>query len=505
VSRPDNAGWWLLDRHVEGGAGSAPCFRDAAGTVPYAGVLDRAAAAGGLLAAAGVRPGDRVLVALPDGVTAAAVLLGAVRAGAVAVPVSPRLGLRDAAKVAADAEPAAAVVAPGLEELAAAVGPSTGDRCWRAGGPAPGWRDLDAELDRAPAAAAAAVTGDAPALIQYTSGSTGEPRGVVHRHRALRTATAGMVGRLDLRPADVLFSASKLAFGYGFGNSLLLPLAVGASSVLLDRPVEPAAVARVLARHRPSVVFAVPTLYATLLAAGDAATRFPLREARAYVSSGEHLSAGLAARCAAAFGPRLLDVFGCTETLYSFAGNRLGQWRPDRVGEPFPGYRLRLEPGGDTGELYVRGPGVAAGYWRRPAATAAAFRDGWVRTGDQLQRTPDGGLRHLGRTDDVLKVGGLKVAPAEIEDVLLADPAVTACAAVGVPDGDGLTRVVAYVTATDPGCAPRLRALLRDRLPAPRRPAAVELVAELPRTATGKTSRHLLRLAAGTDPRTVMR
>ena len=514
-----NAAAWLLDRHVDGGGGGAACLTDATGTRTYEQVLAAAARVGGLLAAAGIGPGDRVLVALPDTVPAAAVLLGVLRAGAVAVPVNPRLGAAEIARLAADADPHAAVVTPGLESLADVL-PRAADRRWLAGpaagvsagtgagtsagtgaGTSAGWRDLAAGLARAPEAGPVEVADADPALIQYTSGSTGQPRGVVHRQAALRTAPAGLIARLDVQPDDVVFSASKLGFGYGFGSSLLVPLAVGASAVLLERPVEPAAVARVLAAHRPSVVFAVPTLYATLLAAGDAPARFPLAAGRAYVSSGEHLPAALADRCRAAFGPRLLDVLGCTETLYSFAGNRLGDWAPDRLGDPFGGWDLRLD---DEGGLAVRGPGVAAGYWRRPDATAAAFTGGWVRTGDVLRRTADGGLRHLGRTDDVLKVGGLKVAPAEIEDVLLADPAVTACAAVGVPDADGLTRIVAYVTAADPGCLPRLRALLRDRLPAVRRPAALELVDELPRTATGKTSRHLLRHAARTDPRTVM-
>ena len=210
--------------------------------------------------------------------------------------------------------------------------------------------------------------------MQYTSGSTGEPRGVLHRHAALSTAVTGVRELLDVRPDDVVLSASKLAFGYGLGSSVLVPMSVGASSVLVARPLDAAMVARELARHRPTLFFAVATLYAALLAGRDVAERFPLRDCRAYISSGEHLSATLGTRCLAAFGPRLVNVFGCTETLYSFAGNTPGDWSPETIGAPLSGWDLRLEPESEaSGELWVRGPGVAAGYWRRPDQTGTAF------------------------------------------------------------------------------------------------------------------------------------
>lgn len=510
-----NAGEWLVDRHVRDGRAEAVCFRTGGqDTVSYGELLDLVSRYGRVFADAGIGPGCRVLVALPDTVTAAVTILALVRAGAVAVPVSPRLRPDDHRRIAADCAPHGAVLTARLARLAAHLpesGPAwVADPGTGAGvDTGPPLRDLPAELAAVREGAAPAVTGpDDLALIQYTSGSTGAPTGVMHRHAALRGAPAGLVERLGLGPDDVLLSASKLAFGYGLGNSVLVPLSVGASSVLVPEPTEPAVVARELARHRPTVFFAVPTLYAALLSARDAATRFPLGLVRAYVSSGEHLNAALGRRLTEAFGPGLLDVFGSTETLYSFVSNQPGRWVPDRLGDPFGGWRLRVGApdggqgsgsGAGSGDLWVSGPGVAAGYWRRPEQTAARFRDGWVHTGDHVSRTADGGLSHLGRTDDVIKVGGFKVAPREIEEVLLGHPRVAHCAAVGVADGDGITRVVAFVAApgADAGrLGAELRALVRDRLAPERRPARIEFVDELPSTSTGKTSRYLLRRAA---------
>lgn len=498
-----NAGQWLVDRHVDGGGGSVPCLRTADGEHTYGDVLDRVDRFGGLLASAGVARGDRILIVLPDSVVAVVALLGVIRSGAVAIPLSPRLKPTDYTRIVADCQPHAAVLTGGLAWLLPHLAPHTGDRCWL---------DDDAGTGRrlCPELAAAAGAGPAPtgpdeiALMQYTSGSTGEPRGVLHRHAALRAAPAGLIELLDVHPSDVLFSASKLAFGYGLGNSVLVPMSLGASSVLVAQPLDASVVARELSRHRPTLFFAVPTLYAALVAGRDVVERFPLRRCRAYVSSGEYLSAALGARCLAAFGPGLVNVFGCTETLYSFAGNAPGDWSPEVIGTPFTGYNLRLESeGADSGELWVRGPGVAAGYWQRPDQTATAFRDGWVCTGDSMRCVGGGLLSYLGRNDDVLKVGGLKVAPAEIEDVLLGHPDVAACAVVGVPDDNGLTRIVAFVVRSDSAAAGSaaasavdLQRHLHERLTPQRRPAQIQFVDDLPRTPTGKTSRHLLRHGA---------
>ena len=500
-----NASEWLLDRHVKGGHGTAPCFRDSVRTHTYGDVLDQVARLAGLLKNAGIGRDDRVVVALPDTVGAAVAFLAVIRIGAVAIPLSPRLKRADYRLILDDLQPHAALLAGTLSWLEPEVSRHTGERLWLdAAQPSAGWRHLRSELAGSTTTAEAAPTvPDDIAVIQYTSGSTGEPRGVVHEHAALRTAASGLVELLDVQPTDVLLSASKLAFGYGLGNSVLVPMSVGASSVLVEQPPEPAVIARELARHQPSVFFAVPTLYAAMLAGRDVSSRFRL--GRAYVSSGEHLSAGLGARCLGTLGPALVDVFGCTETLYSFAGNAPGVWAPGVVGSSFTGWEVRTDPADDeTGELWVRGPGVAAGYWRRPELTAATFRDGWVRTGDAVRRVAGGQLAHLGRSDDVIKVGATKVAPAEIEDVLLDHPAVAACAVVGAADNDGLTHIVAFVKP-DPGAGtefePDLRRHLRKHLTPQRRPRAIKFVAELPVTSTGKTSRYRLREALPANDR----
>ena len=277
---PFNAAQWLVDRPVSDGAGPHPCFRCGERIFSYAEVCELVSRFGGLLAGAGIGKGHRVLIALPDGIEAAVVTLAAIRAGAVAVPLSPRLKERDYARIVEDAEPDAIAVVPQFRAASAAVVP---DRRWLlAAKPVPGWRCLPAELASSTATAEPAQTNGADlALMQYTSGSTGEPRGVLHRHAALRAATSGLIDLLGIGPDDTLLSASKMAFGYGLGNSVLVPMAAGASSVLSGAPVEPSVLARNLAVHRPSIFFAVPTVYAALLGSRDAPTRFPLRAARA--------------------------------------------------------------------------------------------------------------------------------------------------------------------------------------------------------------------------------
>lgn len=470
----------LLDRRVAGGDGTAVCIREGDRNHTYEQVLEQTAEFAGSLAAAGIDRGDVVLIVLPDGVLSVVSVLGAIRRGATAVLLSNRLKPADYRRIAADCTPRIAVLPQSFSWLADELATHHGARFWLASdGEA---ASLENELHAARTADAVPIGADDVALIQYTSGSTGEPSGVMHRHPALTSAPRGVIELLDLQPDDVVLSASKLAFGYGFGSSVLAPMLVGASSVLAADPFDLPALATAMDQYGPSILFSVPTVYAALLNARDAASRYPLADLRAYVSSGEYLGAELGQRCISAFGPAMTSVLGCTETLYSFAGNRIGQWSPDSIGDPLAGYELRAADARDgVGMLEVRGPGVAAGYLNRPARTAEVFRDGWVRTGDMVGHDEIGRFRYLGRNDDVLKIGGARVSPVEIEDVLRMHPDVAECAVVGVPDNDGLPQLVAYVVPVESSVdfdstRKSLRRKLRDELVPYRRPKKIEVV-----------------------------
>jgi benzoate-CoA ligase family protein len=298
----------------------------------------------------------------------------------------------------------------------------------------------------------------------------------------------------------VCFSVAKLFFAYGLGNSLTFPLSVGASTVLSAPPPTPDAVAAILSRHRPTLFFAVPTFYAALLAADVPADAFA--GVRLCVSAGEPLPAQLYRRFTGRYGVELLDGIGSTEALHIFLSNRPGRVRPGSTGEPVAGYDLRLEdddgspvPDGTPGNLYVRGESVATGYWCRTEITRRVFRGPWLRTGDTYVRDADGFHTCLGRSDDIMKSGGIWVSPTEVEARLVEHPDVVEVAVVSVPDADGLDKPVACAVLR-PGSsvtADELVAHCRDGLAAFKRPRRVLIVDELPKTATGKLQRYRVR------------
>jgi benzoate-CoA ligase family protein len=358
-----------------------------------------------------------------------------------------------------------------------------------------------APADLAAAAAAPPTLADSPAFWLYTSGTTGTPKAAMHRHASLRS-TAQTYGSdvLGIRPGDVCYSAAKFFFAYGLGNTLTFPFSVGARAILDRAPATPARLAAVLASQRPTLFFAAPTAYAGMLAAGlppDA-----LASVRLGVSAGEALPADLYARLTGRFGIEVLDGIGSTEALHIFLSNRPGRVRPGTTGEVVPGYELRIEdpagqlvPDGEPGSLYVRGDSVASGYWCRSEVTRRVFRGEWLRTGDIYVRDADGFYTCLGRSDDVLKVAGMWVSPAEVETRLRAHPDIEQAVVVAVPDADGLDKAVACVVAR-PGSGPAetdLVAWCRAGLSAFKRPRHVLFLAEFPLTATGKVQRFRLR------------
>ena len=358
----------------------------------------------------------------------------------------------------------------------------------------------------APDLDAARTAHDAPAFWLYSSGSTGAPKGCVHRQHSMAVC-AELFGKgiLGIRESDRCFSAPKLFFAYGLGNAGYFPLAAGATSILWPGRPTAADVYTVIERHRPTLFFFVPTGYGMMLAcAGD----FDLSSIRLASSAGEALPPALYTRFKERFGIDIIDGIGSTEATHTFISNRPGAIRPGSSGLLIDGYDAALldedrrpVPDGEVGSLFIRGDSICDGYWNQTEKTRETFQDGWMRTGDRYSRDADGFYWHAGRADDMLKVGGLWVSPIEVENVLLEHEAVRECAVVGREDADALVKPMAFVvlragTDGSPELAGALRDFVRTRLADYKRPRWVEFLDELPRTATGKIQRFKLRADA---------
>jgi acyl-coenzyme A synthetase/AMP-(fatty) acid ligase len=452
-------------------------------------VHEGAARTASLLAGAGVGPGDRVLIALPDGVEFAWAFLGTVRIGAVAVPVNPRVTAGDHGAAAADIG-ARLVVCPA--ELAARF----------AGRPVVVAEDLEAALGGWPACPAVDVASDEPAYAQFTSGTTGEPKAAVHAHGdPVVYFDAFARPAIALGRSDVVFSVSKLYFAYGLGNSLFFPLLAGCRAVLHPGHPRPDDVAETVHRHGVTVLFSVPTSYAQVVQEGRPDAYASLRVA---VSAGEPLGVPLARRARALLGCPVLDGLGSTEVGQTFASNTLDIWREGTVGQALPPYRVSVRdergrplPRGQVGALWVAGPTLPLGYLGRAPSSAAGRAGRWLCTGDFAVLDADFFLHMRGRSDDVELIGGISVSPVDVEAVLSRHPAVTEVAVAGVVGADGASRLRAFVVAAA-GAAraeteAELLALARTELAPFKVPRSVAFVDFLPRTPTGKLRRFVLR------------
>ncbi len=511
----------LLDRHVEQGLARRPALREADRSLTYGELHELVERAAAGLWEIGVRPRDRVVTILPDSIEAVAFLLAAMRIGAAPAPLHTALTDEEYAFVCADCRPTAAIAAPEGAQRLRTIRASLDLPCQIvAVGDGADAGEAGDVLDGGALLASVTRRGLAPtrpddlALLQYTSGSTGRPKGVVHAHCGVAALPRAFGRHIALVPDDVCFSAAKLFFGYGLGNSVLLPLAVGASSVLHAPRSEPLAVYEAIHAARPTIVFGSPTLYTAMLAIHGAEQAYDLTSVRLYVSAGEALPAAVFERWERRTGHQILDGLGTTECLHVFLAGTPGRLRAGRIGGAVAPYSVRVldERGrpvraGEVGHLHVRGPSNCVGYWNRPAATAAAMSDGWVRTGDLVTQDDDGMLRYVGRSDDVFKVRAMKVAPLEVEACLQAHEAVAECAVVPGTGAHGVTVACAYVRLADgwsesAELARALRAVARAALPAHKVPELIRFVDAMPRTSTGKLARHALREAlAGSEGR----
>jgi benzoate-CoA ligase family protein len=504
-----NACTYLVDRHVESGDGDRTAVTGPGGTLTYAELLDRVRHMASGLRDLGVRPEERVLIYMPDSPGMLALILGAMRIGAVPVPVSTMMTAKDLAGVLGDSR--ARVLAAGAEFAAAAEEAAatatdlaafvlTGDTPPKA----PEWAQshlLDKVAESDGAGDPYPTSPDSSALWLYTSGTTGLPKAAIHRHASIRSVCETYGAQvLGILPDDRCLSVPKLFFAYGIGNSCFFPLSVGATAVLEPSRPTPALIAERLVQERPTLFFGVPTFYAALLAADLPADTFA--SVRQAFSAGEPLPAPIFRRFAERFGVEILDGIGATEALHIFVSNRPGKVRPGTTGVPVPGYDVRIVddggaevPLGTPGHLMVRGDSIATGYWCRTEVTRRVFQGEWLRTGDTYAADEDGCLRFLGRSDDMIKAGGIWVSPSEVEARLLEHPEVAQAVVVAVPDGDGLDKPVAGVVRAEGSAVTEeeIIAFCREDLAAFKRPRAVFFLETLPTTATGKIQRYVLR------------
>jgi benzoate-CoA ligase family protein len=532
-----NASVYLLDRQVEAGRGGHLAVTGPAGSLTYAELSQRVAELSSGLQALGVRPEERVLLVTSDRPETVITFLALLRMGAVAVPVSTmyngtELGelLRDtrARVVVATGEFAAVTqeamsLAPEATALVLidepgqpgqAVQPGQTGGSGQPGEPVPAgeastrsWADVLAEGQRAGPAAPYGTWFDSPGFWLYTSGTTGTPKAAMHRHGSIARVCETYAHQvLGITPGDRCYSVAKLFFAYGMGNSLFFPFSVGATAVLDPARATPAGAAARLAEDRPSLFFAGPAFFAALLAADVPPQAFA--SVRLATSAGEALPAEIYRRFTSRYGVDIIDGLGSTEALHIFISNRPGAVRPGTSGSVVPGYEARLvddhdEPvaDGHPGRLLVRGDSIATGYWCRTATTRQVFQGEWLRTGDTYVRSEDAFYTCLGRTNDMIKAGGIWVSPTEVEARIVQHESVAECAVVGHKDADGLEEVVACVVPM-PGKAvdgDELIAFCREGLAAFKRPRQVLVLEGLPKTATGKIQRVVVReIAAGT-------
>jgi len=508
IPRGYNAAHDLVERNLVAGRAAKAAFIDDEGGHTYGELAERVNRAAQVLTGLGLEMENRMMIAHLDSVDFAAVFLGAIKAGIVPVAANTLLTTADYRFMLEDSRVRALVVS---EALLPAFQPLFGSLPFLrhvivSGKQGHGHLHLqklmnDASTNFTPAP----TTADDVCFWLYSSGSTGTPKGTVHIHSSL-VQTAELYARpiLGIRESDVVFSAAKLFFAYGLGNSLTFPLAVGATAVLMAERPTPAAVFKRLRQHRPTIFYGVPTLFGALLASPDLPRREELAM-RICTSAGEALSAELGRRWTEHFGVEILDGIGSTEMLHIFLSNRPGEVRYGSTGKPVPGYQIRLvdEKGaevatGEIGELQINGPTSATQYWNNRARTLETFAGSWTRAGDKYTRDADGYYTYGGRSDDMLKVSGMYVSPFEVEAALMTHPDVLEAAVVGMADEYDLIKPKAYVVikpgvTAAPALGETLKGHVKDRLAPYKYPRWVEFIPELPKTATGKIQRFKLR------------
>jgi benzoate-CoA ligase len=515
VDLPDiyNAATTFVDNNIAAGRGGKVAIYYEDQKITYQEVFENVNRTGNILKQLGIEFENRVLVILPDSPEFAYSFFGAIKIGAVAVPTNPWMYARDYEYLIKDSRTRAIIVhestLPEIEKIwdrtpflkhIIVVGAPKGKALSYESLIAKASDKLEAEQ----------TTRDDVCFWSYTSGSTGTPKGAVHLQHDMITMTDLFVKPvLAMSENDLCFSASKMFFSYGLGNSLYFPFRFGASTVLWPEKPDPEKILQVIEKYRPTFFFSVPTLFARFLRVEK---KYDLSSLRICLSSGEPLPPAIFHQWKERTGLELLDVVGSTEATHDFLANRSGRAKAGSSGEVTPAFEARIvdDEGhevqvGEVGNLLVKGDATAPYYWNKHEQTKRTMLGEWLKTGDTYYRDADGFYWYCGRSDDMMKVGGLWVSPIEIENTLLEHPAVLESGVIGEPDSDGLLKPKAYVLLkSEFKPSDQLRVdvqnLVKSRLAPYKYPRWVEFVDDLPKTVTGKIQRFRLR-AKNTEDR----
>ena len=506
----ENAALYFVDRHVAEGRGSKTAFREAGEarrSLGYGELQDLSATIAGAMLRAGLRREERVILLVLDQIEFPALFWGALKAGIIPVPLNTLLAASVHADIIRDSRAGCLFVSAELYETARPVledCPSLRDIVVIGGAAPAGARSLEAFIQGADAIEPVEVTADEPAFWLYSSGSTGQPKGVRHVHGSLRYTCDTYAARvLGIQETDTVYSVAKMFFAYGLGNAMSFPLSAGATTVLYSGRPTPEVVTDILSQETPTLFCGVPTLYAAMLHHWETSAPPAATALRLCISAGEALPAEIGKAWRESTGVDILDGVGSTEMLHIFLSNKRDDLVYGTSGTAVPGYQLRLvdEAGADVlpggiGELLVCGDSAADGYWNQRAKRRATFEGVWTRTGDKYELTDERRYVYCGRTDDMFKVSGIWVSPFEIEQALVAHPAVLEAAVVARRDAEGLEKPKAYVVLkarADDAAPGGLKEFVKERIGKWKYPRWIEVIDELPKTATGKIQRFKLR------------
>jgi benzoate-CoA ligase family protein len=508
VELPDiyNAATTFVDENVKQGRGGKVAIYYQDQQITYQEIFANVNRTGNALKDLGIEIENRVLVILPDSPEFAYSFFGAIKIGAVAVPTNPWMFAKDYEYLINDSRARAIIVhestLPEIEKIwdhtpflkhVLVVGTPKGKALSYESLIAKASDKLDAEK----------TSRDDVCFWGYTSGSTGNPKGAVHlQHDMITISDLFVAPVLQMKETDLCFSASKMFFSYGLGNSLYFPFRCGASTVLWPEKPDPERILQVIEKYQPTFFFSVPTLFARFLRIEK---KYDLSSLRMCLSSGEPLPPSLFYHWKDRTGMELLDVVGSTEATHDFLANRPGRAKAGSSGEVTPAFEAKIVddegrevPVGDVGNLMVKGDATAPYYWNKHEQTKRMMQGEWLKTGDTYYRDIEGYYWYCGRSDDMMKVGGLWVSPIEIENTLMEHPAVLETAVVSDVDADGLLKPKAYILlkseykASDP-LKVELQNHVKSKLQPFKYPRWIEFVDDLPKTVTGKIQRFRLR------------